>query len=183
MLEYNLENKSVRFVSKYQTPFYSNFPTPGRYFPSTIQSVEFHSSGSSFLSIDAGNLRVWDTSVNSAPIASCKVGEDKIFTASWNNNSLIGCGGVDQALVILDNRIIGSRGSPVVWFKYKAHKGAVKSLNWSPFSDYWMLSSGDDSFNIWDIRNTIGPVAKIEGHNGSIETVIICLLIFLGLIF
>ena len=145
------------------------------------------SNEATFLAAETCNLRIWQADRAAAPIASCKVSEDVNFACSWapahsiGGQNLIATGGVDRALTIVDTRLMGiqtsledsGNKSPVAWFKHKAHPyGAIRCLAWNPFVPYWIATGGEDRVvNVWDLRYDVGPVARVDQHYQSVESV------------
>lgn len=159
-----------------------------------MHAVDFQpgSKGATFLAAETSNLRVWDAHRQQMPLVSCKVSDDTLLCARWSplEPSLVAVGGVDRALTVIDTRAMpsvsrasaassstlkyGNNGArPVAWFQYKAHpRGAINSLAWNPFVPYWLASAGEDGVvNVWDVRYTLGPVARADRSTLAVESV------------
>lgn len=182
---------SVRTQYPHVIHQHSQFPSPpGRYHQSNrVQSVQFQpgdGNSTRFIATENCNLRMWDAGRTEAPLVSCKVSDDLLLCAQWGTevgSSLVACAGIDSSLLVMDMRLTGAISddnlskpmtskSPIVWFRDKAHLGAVRSVQWSPFLPYWLATGGDDHLvNIWDMRSTRGPMVRIDGNRRAVNSI------------
>ncbi len=74
-----------------------------------------------------------------------------------------------------DTRLAGLSDAPkggVIWKVDQAHQGSIHSVQFNPFIPYWLASAGEDGVaKVWDLRFLKYPVARVDGHFGSIHSV------------
>lgn len=74
------------------------------------------------------------------------MGLDTLYNASFSPHSsnLICTGGTDQAVSILDARILGKNAKSTVLSYSGAHEAAITDTKFNEFIPYWMASAAED---------------------------------------
>jgi len=85
------------------------------------------------------------------------------------------------ALQYVDNTLmLGSSARETTMFdlrshtkvdSFKGHKGSVYCLQFDANSNMLVSGSGDDTVKIYDMRNSVAPLATLSGHKNCVDTI------------
>lgn len=121
-----------------------------------------------FSAVDNANLSMWDVSSNQQVWISKVAGAQTLPTCELyrQNNNICMVGTALGDLRLFDFREAQTQHPQMI---KQAHSGSVHMLKWSPFSPYWVASSGDDALiHVWDLRNTRVPAVVLTGHHNAV---------------
>ncbi|XP_045471227.1 ribosome biogenesis protein WDR12 homolog [Harmonia axyridis] len=113
-------------------------------------------------------IKVWDAELNG--IKNEIVGNKAFLSSSWSQiaNTLL-TSSCDKLIRLYDLR---SKEGALCKCSFKAHSGWVKSLDWSPYSEYLFVSGGYDAkVKMWDTRSPKASLYDLEGHEGDVHKV------------
>ena len=99
-----------------------------------------------------------------------KMHESGIEDVQWSRKcpDVIGSACQDKTINLWDMR--EDSGKPVI--SKLGHNGEVYSLSFNPFSEYLLVSGGEDSdINLWDTRNMNKKIHTFIGHNDTVSRV------------
>ncbi|KAJ3123100.1 hypothetical protein HK098_002223 [Nowakowskiella sp. JEL0407] len=141
-----------------------------------ISKVEFSIHNPNiFFGTEGVNLKLWDVE-KSVLKESEAVAKDTIRASAWSSYlpGIIAVGGCDRNFQLIDSKNIKSQGKGIaaVWKVDSAHESSITDVQFNPFIPYWVATSGEDgTLKIWDLRYLKFPVARIDTHYHSVESI------------
>merc|ERR1712166_5143 len=133
-----------------------------------VNQVSVADDAARFVAVDNSNLSMWDVNISQQVWINKNVTPQPLPTCELygQNRDICLVGTATGAMHMFDFRDAPNQPAKKI---EQAHSGAIHELSWSPFSPYWIASSGDDALvHVWDLRSLRDPVVVLTGHHNAV---------------